>query len=229
MTQPWDHWFYDAHPSGHALIDDYMAAHGAESYAGVPAVLIRPSTPQPLEDLVTNNGFGAQPDAFDSTKIEGELAATGTSPTWNGLYAASVAGTDIPAPYFGVPQTDATLTAQMITAYKKTNAGTLPSDQKPDIRQTNRSDALANLSIRPAAGLDAAGILHHMCRTCHNPQLDPSLSRSYFDVDTLSQLSSYEKDLAIARLQKTDYQQMPPARFHELSPDEIAKVIAALQ
>ena len=226
---PWDHWFYDPHASGHAMIDDYLAAHAGETYAGIPAAMVRPSSPQPLEDVLTNAGFGEQPDAFDSSVIEAELAANGTSATWNGLYANSVAGTDIPTAYFGVPHTDATETAQMITAYTQTIAGTLPRDQMPDIRQTIRADALAQLSIRPEPGLDGRGILVHMCRMCHNSQLDQTLSRSYFNVDTLDQLSAFEKNLAIQRLNRTDYRQMPPARFHELSDAERAAATAALQ
>jgi len=229
IAQPWDHWFYDAHGSGHAMIDDFLAAHGTESYGGIPASMVRGSTPQPLADLLAARGFGEQPDAFDSTKIEAELAQSGSSPTWNSLYANSVAGTEIPTAYFGVPHTDASKTAQMITAYQQTMAGTLPRDQMPDIRQTIRADALAQLSIHPKAGLDGKHILIHMCRMCHNSQLDQTLSRSYFNVDTLGQLSAYEKGIAVQRLMKTDYQQMPPARFHELSDAERAAAIAALQ
>ena len=38
--------------------------------------------PAALMQLLQNNGFGTQPNGFDTLKINNEIAATGTSPTW---------------------------------------------------------------------------------------------------------------------------------------------------
>jgi hypothetical protein len=222
LANPWAHWFYIEHQSNAATMNDYHAAHGTEAYAGIPQAAINPSRPISLQRIVTNNGFGTQPNAFDTNVIEGEMRASGQSPTWNSLYAKSVAGMEIPTPYFGVPQTDATKTASAIAAYQQMRAGTLPVTQLPDITDTLLDSALADMSIRPKAGLDGRGILTHMCRMCHNPQLDQTISRAMFDIDKLDSLSRVEKDEAIKRLllPDTDRRKMPPPRFHVLSDAE---------
>ncbi|HEU0030507.1 MAG TPA: hypothetical protein VFQ53_07740 [Kofleriaceae bacterium] len=222
LANPWAHWFYEERPANKATIDDFARAHGSEDYAGIPAVNVYPSRPFALETLVRNNGFATQPNLFDTTKIQNELAATGTSATWNALYANTVAGRAIPTPYHSIPHTDATKTASMIQAYQQTMAGTLPRDQMPDIRATIKDSALADMSIRPKPGLDGRGILVHMCQMCHNSRLDQTISRASFDVERLDQMSRTEKDEAIRRLQMpdTDARKMPPVRFHELSDAE---------
>src|SRR5438270_3059333 len=98
----------------------------------------------------------------------------------------------------------------------------------PDISDTILDTALPDLSIRPAPGLDGRGILTHMCRMCHNSNLDQTQSRSNFNIDTLDTLSRNEKDYAIARLQlpATDVHHMPPVRFHELAQPELDAAIA---
>ena len=222
LAGPWAHWFYIEHNSNKLTMDDFHAAHGNEDYAGIPMSAINPSRPIQLMKLVQNNGFANQPDSFDSTTIENELAATGTSATWNARYAKTVAGTAIPAPYYGIPQTDPVKVAQMVQAYSATMAGTLPRDQMPDINNTLLDSALPAMSIRPKAGLDGKGILDHMCRMCHNGLLDQTITRARFDMSQLSSMSRGEKDEAIRRLMlpETDAKHMPPARFHTLSDAE---------
>jgi len=109
-------------------------------------------------------------------------------------------------------------------------AGSRPRDQLPDIRATLLDSALPYMSVRPKPGLDGRGILVHMCRTCHNSQLDQTQSRALFNIDTLDQLPRMVKDTAIARLQlpDTDAKKMPPVRFHALSDAERALVIQEL-
>lgn len=229
LANPWAHWFYIEHQPNMATMQDFHAAHGTEDYAGIPAAAIDPSRPINLQRLVTNNGFGTQPNQFDTTKIEQEMVASGTSATWSSLYAKSVAGTEIPTPYF-TTQTDPAKVAPMITAYQQMHAGTLPVAQLPDLRDTFLDSALADMSIRPKAGLDGRGILTHMCRMCHNSKLDQTVSRAMFDIDRLDTLSRAEKDLAIQRLMlpATDRKHMPPARFHVLSDAERDLVIQEL-
>jgi hypothetical protein len=171
--------------------------------------------------LVVNNGFATQPNAFDSLTINNELAASGSSATWAGLYAQAVAGQAIPAPYFTNPY-DRTKEQAAIAAYQQLLAGPLPRAQLPDLRDTFLDSALADRSIHPKAGQGGKGILVHMCQMCHNSRLDPSLSRARFNVEQLAQMPRGEKDLAIVRLQlpPDDRHAMPPARFHELSAAE---------
>ena len=221
LPNPWGHWFYPERAQTLQIVQDFQAAHGSESYAGIPAVNIMPTRPAALMSLLQNNGFGTQPNGFDTLAINNEIMATGSSATWAGLYAKSVAGLEIPVPYFTNPY-DATKLTQMIAAYQQTVAGTLPAAQMPDVSDTVMDAALADMSIRPRAGLDGQGILMQMCRMCHNGRLDQTQSRALFNVEQLGQLSRGEKDLAIARLSlpATDRHAMPPVRFHELSAAE---------
>ncbi|HUJ60375.1 MAG TPA: hypothetical protein VLX92_17860 [Kofleriaceae bacterium] len=230
LQNPWGHWFYPERPQTATLVNDFMAAHGNESYAGIPAALVTPSRPFVLMQLVQNNGFSTQPNVYNTLTIENEIAASGQSATWNALYAASVAGTAIPTPYYATPATDETIVQADIAAYNQVMAGTLPPDQLPDFSQAYPAAALPFMSVQPAAGLDGQGILVHMCRMCHNPTLDQTISRANFDIDHLATMSRAEKDLAIQRLQLPDgdVHQMPPVRFHELSQAERDLAIGVL-
>ena len=230
LANPWAHWFYVELAANQRTMQDFHAAHGSEDYAGIPMVNIDPSRPIALQRLVSNNGFATQPNAFDTATIQNELTATGASATWQKLYARAVAGLEIPPPYYGIPQTDPAKVTAAIQAYKATMAGTLPTGQMPDIRDTLLDSALADMSIRPAAGLDGNGILVHMCQMCHNSRLDQTLTRARFNIETLATLSRSEKDEAIFRLNlpESDARHMPPARFHVLSDAERALAIQAL-
>lgn len=230
LANPWAHWFYIERPKNKATMMDFHAAHGAEDYAGIPVSLIDPSRPLALQRIVTNNGFGQQPNAFDSAAIDAELVASGASATWAALYARAVAGQELQPPYYDTPQTDPGQTAAMIQAYQRWQTGALAAAQLPDVRDTLLPAALSAMSIRPQPGLDARGILAHMCQGCHNSRLDPSLSRARFNVERLDTLSREVRDAAIRRLQLPagDRRAMPPPRFHELSDAERDLVIAEL-
>lgn len=230
LTNPWLHWFYVEIPENQAAEDIYLSARPNENYGGVTPAMIQPSRPFTLMQLVQNNGFGTQPNQFDSSAIRTEMAAGGTSPTWNALYAKAVAGDQIMVPYHSVPQTDPTKIATAVQAYQDVMAGTLPRDQFPDIADVFLDSAEPEMSHRPAVGLDGAGILKHMCQHCHNSRLDQSLSRANFNVEDLATLPPSEKQEAIRRLQldPADIKKMPPRRFHTLSQAEIDLAIQAL-
>lgn len=226
---PWGHWFYEERPENLQMEMDYLSAHTGEDYAGIPSSLIRPSRPFPLQFLVENNGFAAQPNAFPTLQIRTEIAANGTSPTWDAIYANSVNGTAIAVPYFATP-TDPAKTQAAAQAYMDVRNGVLARDQMPDIRDIFLDSALSDLSYQPKAGLDGRGILKHMCQHCHNSTLDQTIGRAQFNVETLDTLSKAEKDEAIRRLQldPTDRHLMPPSRFHSLSASERDLVIQEL-
>jgi hypothetical protein len=229
LINPWGHWFYPERPQTLAIVQAFQAAHPTESYAGVPYQNVMATRPFVLMQLAQNNGFATQPNAFDTLTINNEIAASGSSATWNALYANAVAGNAIPPPYY-TNTFDPTKLQAATTAYLATAAGTLPRDQMPDVEDTILDSALADMSIRPKAGLDGPGILVHICQTCHNSRLDQTISRANFNVENLAQMSRAEKNLAISRLQlpTDDRHAMPPARFHELSDAERALVIATL-
>jgi hypothetical protein len=229
LANPWAHWFYPERPETLEIVQAFQSAHGSESYAGVPAANVMPTRPAALTQLVQNNGFASQPNVFDTLAINAERTASGASATWAQLYARAVAGLEIPVPYY-TNAFDRPRLQAMITAYQQTVAGALPRDQMPDVSDTLAATTLADLSIRPRAGLDGRGIMVHMCQMCHNSRLDQTLSRARFNVEQLAQLSRGEKDLAIARLKlpASDRHAMPPARFHELSDTERQMVIDEL-
>ena len=227
FANPWMHWFYEERPSNKLLLDAFHAVHTID-YANVPSVNVDAAGPAVLQRLLSNNGFAAQPNAFDTTKIQNETAL-GQSTTWDALYAKSVAGTEIPTPYFAAPHSDAKIAA-MTSAYQQVIAGTLPRDQLPDISDTLQDSVLADMSIRPKPGLDGRGIMTHMCTMCHNSKLDQTLTRAKFNVANYAAMSRLEKDEAIHRIQLADgdAKKMPPARFHVLSDAERDLVIQEL-
>jgi hypothetical protein len=221
LASPWEHWFYPEQPDTLQIFQAFQAAHPSEDYAGIPFQNLFTTRPEWMMQLLENNGFSRQPNAFDTSTIDDELATSGTSPTWNRIYGKALAGLEIPVPYYGNPA-DRTKLQAMIEAYRQTMDGTLPPAQMPDVSDTMMDSALSDLSIRPKPGLDGRGILVQMCQMCHNSRLDQTLSRARFNVQQLDQLPRIEKDLAIWRLQlpPADKHAMPPVRFHELSAAE---------
>ena len=108
-------------------------------------------------------------------------------------------------------QPDPAKVPPMIQAYVDVISGALPRDQLPAINDLVRDDALADMSIRPKAGLDGKSILEHMCAMRHNAMLDHTISRARFDVTRLSACPRDLKDEAIRRLMlEQDAAHMPP-------------------
>jgi hypothetical protein len=235
FTIYWNHWFFNESPAQDQVRADFGAAHAGEaSYGGLPMAAftgIRQATPAHLQAFLQHNGFGNQRNAFPSIMIDQQMASAGSSSIWNALYAESVAGREIATPHWSVTPSDRALLDQMITAYQAMLAGTVPPDALPNISQTIPEREWADMSIRPAPGLDGRGIMTHICRHCHNSELDPSISRATFNVDLLDSLPRAVKDRAIERLQRPadDRRKMPPPRFHELTDAERDLVIGVLQ
>jgi hypothetical protein len=230
LQNPWGHWFYPERPATLQIVQDFQGAHANEAYAGIPYMNVYNTRPFQMMFMVQNNGFANQPNQFNTLQINSELAASGTSATWDAVYANAVGGTAIPVPYYTNPF-DATKLQAATTAYNQVIAGSLPPAQMPDISDVFLDSALPDMSVQPKPGLDGHGVLVHMCRMCHNSSLDQTISRANFNIDTLASLPRAEKDKAIARLQlpDTDAQHMPPKRFHELPPADLAAAISVLQ
>jgi hypothetical protein len=232
---PWTHWMRNNlnEPGGMALLSDYQAAHGDEDYAGIPGNLLDTprSDPLVLEALVDNNSISPQPNEFNGSKIEQQVAQQGVSSTWQQLYQNFLSGDVIPPPYQTVRITDDTKLQAMTNAYAQVRLGQAPASSLPNIADVFADDALQGLGVHPAPSSDGQGILVQMCQRCHNGTLDSSLPRARFDVTKLSSMSRAEKDLAITRLEtsKTSSQLMPPTRFGELTDAQIQLAVQELQ
>jgi uncharacterized protein YlaI len=152
------------------------------------------------------------------------------SPTWDALFANTVQGSAIAAPYFDGHITDSVKVATATQAYRDVMAGNLSRDQMPDLRDVLLTEGYPYMSFAPAPGLDGREILTHMCQHCHNSTLDQTIQRANFNVENLDALPQWVKNEAIRRLQlpDDDIDRMPPMRFHTLSDAEIDLVVDVL-
>jgi hypothetical protein len=241
IEAPFTHWMSMQTEGGRALFADFRRAHPAsEDYGPIPAALVQKSDPSLMAQMVKQAGFGTQPNAFPSAKIEAELKAVapmqpvvnvpiGSSSTWQTIYQAAVAGSFIATPYHDVKVTDPAKLTAMSTAYAAWKGG-MRADL-PDIRDVFLDGGLRDMGFAPRAGLDGKGLLQQMCQECHNANLDPMVSREKFLVDKLSTMSKAEKQLAIDRLRlgDDDRLRMPPVLFRTVTQDETNAMIQALQ
>jgi cytochrome c553 len=240
IQDPWTHWFRNDRPGGIALFQDFLRAHGdQEDYGGIPAAIIQKADGRALEDVVTGQGFGNQPNQFDSKQIESEVQSSssvqplinipqGQSSTWQQLFDASVAGLAIPPPYHDVKVTDPNKLQYVTDQYKAFVAGQVT--ELPDIRRVFLDDALVDMTMKPKPGLSGKQVLVQMCAQCHNPNLDQSISRAKFDVTRMGSMSSAEKAETINRLKlpASNRLHMPPAMMRNMTPDALNAAIAEL-
>jgi hypothetical protein len=245
----WMHWINFCGPAPERCFSDadrgilakaYIAAHGTETYGGVPIVNL--SAPVHLQGLIENNyGYNNEPDEFPTGRISGEDHASNpgaplvndppsTSATWQAMYDRAKSGETVLLPYVDVSAADATKLANATSAYQAVVAGTMSPAQLPDLSDVFLNAALPKLLFRPDPSLNGRGIIVEMCHQCHNSGVDRSLSRSNFDVDRLDQLPQGEKNVAIQRLMlpATAARHMPPHRFRELAPSELNMVVQYL-
>jgi hypothetical protein len=230
IVPPFTHWFSSETNGGRALLAEFHSVHGTtEDYGGIPAALVDKSDPAKLAALVTQAGFGKQPNAFDSKAIESELEATpGKSATWQTLYDRAAAGAFIAPPYFGIDVADPLKVKALKGAMDKLRAGT--TADMPDLADVFLDRGLRDMGFAPKLGLDGRGLLVQMCQECHHSQLDMKLSRERFLMDRFDQMSRQEKDIAIQRLEAPidDRLAMPPALFRTITADERKRMIDVL-
>ena len=243
LEDPWTHWFRADRDGGAALIEDFRKAHGSnEDYFGIPGSLIQQSDGLAIEDFVAGQGFQNQPNVFDTVRIEQEVKRSssrqpevnmpaGTSATWKKIYDASASGRFIPVPYHDVKVTDPDKLDFAISTYTKVMSGKMLESELPDIRRVFLDSALEEMTMKPKAGATGKEILVQTCAQCHNPNLDPSISRARFDVTKLDSMPRAMKDSAIARMKlaASDVKRMPPAVFRSLPDDALGKAIQELQ
>lgn len=234
LQQPWTHFFRDL-DSGSSLIADYYRAHDeSESYAGIAGRTIRHSQPTRLEGLVEHEGYRDQLLELPAAQIGYEMGQ-GRSPDqsrhWADLFrdAQSSHGLPIPAP-MPRPHDDTKLQAAAVR-YRAVMRGKLPREQMLSLADLEQQDSTWMSGLSPRPGASGQDMLDQMCKRCHNPSLDQSLSRARFDVPRLRELPASEREEAIARLLLPDDspKKMPPPRFGRLSEREIALMIEALR
>ena len=229
-TAPYTH-FFSSSGSGKALYDAFVAAHGTdEGYGVIPAPLVGKSDPAQLATLIERAGFAPQPNEFDSAAIESEVAATGASATWQGLYGNAVAGNAIAVPSYDANVADPTKLAAMTDSYAALRLGTAIRDRLPDIRDVLADAEARPMGIAPKADLDGQGILMQVCGQCHNDRLDQSVTRARFNPTHLATMEQPEKQRAIERLMlpANALGHMPPAQLRSLSADELTRVVGVL-
>jgi cytochrome c5 len=242
LKDPWTHWLRKDRPGGIALLGDFLRAHGdQEDYGGIPAAIIQKTDGRALEDFVVGQGFGEQPNAFQSEQIEQEVSSSqstqpdvnipaGTSSTWQSIYGRAAAGEAIPVPYHDVKVTDPDKLQFATNAYKAVMAGTADKASMPDIRRVFLEDALEELTFRPKKGATGKEVLVQTCAQCHRGGLDPSISRAGFDVTKLDTMPRPMKDKAIERLKLpgSNRLHMPPSAFRALPDDALKSAIDEL-
>jgi hypothetical protein len=246
LDSPWTHWLSPSTEGGKVLLEDYMAAHGDETYAGMRAEQIAKADPNSLATMVFLFS-PTQPNRFSSLLIEQQIAQSaaamggnqpaennvpGVSATWNLAFMAANRGEAIAVPYSNVKVTDADKLAKMTTAYQAQRGGQLPAAQLPDIRDVFPDDPvrMAELGFATQPGLDGAAVLMAACSQCHNARLDPRLSRARFRAD-LHGMTRAQKDLAIARIMLPPEHPlaMPPAQLKVLTPEARERAIETLE
>ncbi|MGH1347809.1 MAG: hypothetical protein ACRBN8_40015 [Nannocystales bacterium] len=243
-TSPWMHWFptsfsFEADgptQSTLALMPLFEAMHGSEShYGGIPIEeLVPPATSAAGivgEQLLINYWFNllggvapglnqsGQQHPFDTLAIEADIAA-GSTETWDAYYAQVLAGERLPIPYHHHDITDPGRRDAVIESYTGVLAGA-PPESLLDPSDVLSEEAEAALSFRPRADASAEEILHHICQRCHNDSLDQTLSRANFNAQHPEDLTTLQKQAAIARLMMDDHApgKMPPHRAATLDDE----------
>jgi mono/diheme cytochrome c family protein len=129
------------------------------------------------------------------------------------LYDAFRAGEAPAPPYEFDRASDSDKLAALTAQYQAYLAGTLPKDQLGDLSDVFPDDPQRQAEIGLAVEPDASAqdVLRQVCTECHNPTLDPSVSRARFDAD-LSRIDAAEIATALERIElpEGDPRRMPP-------------------
>jgi hypothetical protein len=165
LNGPWTHFFSREdepafpypEPTGGNLMQDFLAAHGDESYAGLPSAVLRDTQPFSLRKFADVE----QPLLFDALAIVNERwAREGSSypseprrsATWDAAFNAFKRGEQLALPYFAPRATDPAKAQRLTAAYQRfaREGAELPdlSDVFPDAAQTR---AEIGLQVEPGA------------------------------------------------------------------------------
>ncbi|WP_437291822.1 c-type cytochrome [Sorangium sp. So ce406] len=236
---PWLHWFpqrfVQRTESDRVLTAQFVEAHARDTqYGGIPIATIQNALDEgsgaQLEALLVAEGQAAQPNVFDP-RIEAEIKAGPSSPTWEKQFAVSLAGDSISVPYPLADVTDPALRAERTRSYLDVVMGAAPRESLLDPRDLFSEDAKVKLGLVPPPGASGRAVLTQLCSRCHDGRGNPALSRAAFNVKNLDGMSREMKDRAIHRLQEpaTSPLRMPPWRAADaLPPAELAAAIEEL-
>lgn len=227
LSSPWTHWLQRGTAS-EVLLDEFLAAHVGEPYAGIPAARIETSNPGGLEFFLRQKEHGDQPNEYPSAQIEGEGPR---GPAWQSLHAAAVAGEAISPPYWAVSPFDPAKVADAAERYRGVQAGTRPASDMPDLTDLFLESAYPDLGFTAAVeATTGTAIVRHRCGTCHNGKF-PGISRNNFDVNDFPDALAPEMKERVRerlRLPATSRLRMPPLLFSELTEEHIAKIEAEM-
>ena len=236
LASPWLHWFpqrfVQRTDSDRVLLAQFTDAHKDDTqYGGIPLQTIANAVDEgsgaQLEALVRAEGFGDQPNPFDS-QIVTEMKS-GSSPTWEARFAANLRGQAIAVPYPAADVTDEAKRGAATRSYQDVVRGASARASLIDIREIFSDDAKAKLSFVPQAGADGKTVLLQMCARCHDGRGNPQLGKNHFNVLALDTLPRLEKDLAITRLGDSGGNRMPPWRVGSLTVESIQAATLELQ
>jgi hypothetical protein len=236
LSSPWMHWFpqrvVQRTDSDRVLGPLFADTHQRDAqYGGIPLSTITSAVDEGggalLEALLSAEGFGTQPNAFDG-QIARE-ASQGASQTWQARFDAHLQGNAIAVPYPLLDVTDAAKRTAATNSYKNVVAGLAPRQSLLDIREIFSDDASTKLSFLPRADAPGKTVLLQMCGRCHDGRGNPALAKNNFNVLKLDGLPRLEKDAAIARLNAQSELRMPPWRVASLTPQAIQAATLELQ
>jgi hypothetical protein len=234
LDNPWTHWFDQT--TGSAVLGEQFAASrppGA-TYAGLPvAELVEASAPFELQNFIMDQGTFFQPNRYRGEAVnQDDPSVSSPSAAWLEMYEAAQQGKTIDAPpHFAISPFVKDAVARASAAYREVAAGRQPPDALPSVTRGLWDEAgLRYIGYKPAAGLDARGIVLHVCSPCHDGRF-PGVSRDNFRAaDFPDRLDEEMRARVVHRLglAKDDPLLMPPLIASELEPEEIEKVRAAL-
>jgi mono/diheme cytochrome c family protein len=245
FNAPFTHWFWHETDGGDALLSDFMAAHGDETYGNMKSEQIADTDPTLLPALILVRD-GMYKGSFDSIVIEDEVKRSsaaeggaqprdnrvpGDSMTWRAAYEASMRGSSLSLPYHDVKVTDTDKLSRATDALQAVARGDMDAAELPELSDIFPDDPklLAEIGLTTEPGSTGEQVLLQACAQCHRAELDPTISRARFRAD-LQGMSRAEKDLAIERLRlpASDPLSMPPARARVLTDDARERAIKAL-
>jgi mono/diheme cytochrome c family protein len=238
LPTPWTHYFSES-GGNTVLFNDFLQAHDGEEYGGVPSSVIRGSNPAVLEQIMRDNGFFPQPNEFPSHIIENintlrnqdrrlaqQRTPDGKPKAWAQLYEKFQSGLMIPPPSYKVQVGDQGKLREMAQVYRRFVGGGMTAAELPDIREIYSEEDMRDTGLMVSPNASAQEILLQACAQCHNPRLNKSISRARFDATNINAIDEETRGRVIERmlLDKKDPQLMPPAKFRQLTDDEIRKV-----
>jgi mono/diheme cytochrome c family protein len=132
----------------------------------------------------------------------------------------------IPPPSYKVQVGDQGKLREMAQVYRRFVGGGMTAAELPDIREIYSEEDMRDTGLMVSPNASAQEILLQACAQCHNPRLNKSISRARFDATNINAIDEETRGRVIERmlLDKKDPQLMPPAKFRQLTDDEIRKV-----